>query len=374
MRNDKHLNEAIVRAAQKDWYSGSGEKRDYSVTQLLQEPKAFHLFNRHKHEIDEDVSEKLYMLMGSAMHAILERANEHDVEFTVLSRVRAFFEKVHNGEVSKNPGEIEAAFMSFIIGDGDVGAGQRLGYLLSLLPEERYLIEKRFKYVTKTGKVVAGGFDLYDTEEQSLHDYKFSSIYKWIYRNQPGNSTMEDWTLQLNMYRLFLENEGYPVKKLYINLLMRDYSKTNSKRERNYPDPIETIEIPLLGLDIVEQIIEQKVAEFDKYKMVMDDAIPVCSAKYRWQGHDTYAVMKRGNIKASKVEYSYAAAKSWMDAEAQKIAEKEIHKGKDPYASHQKALSLFSIIKRPAKSTRCESYCPVNKFCNFYKSLPRELK
>ena len=159
-----------------------------------------------------------------------------------------------------------------------------------------------------------------------------------------------------------------------LNLLMRDYSKTNSKRERNYPDPIETVEIPLLGLDIVEQIIEQKVAEFDKYKMVVDDAIPTCSAKYRWQGHDTYAVMKQSNKRASKVEYSYAAAKSWIDSEAQKIAEKEIQKGKDPYTSHQKALSLFSIIKRSAKSTRCLDYCPVNTFCNFYKSLPNELK
>lgn len=372
MRNDKHLNEAIVRAAQKEWYSGANEVRDYSVTQLLQEPKAFHLFNRHKHEIDEDVSEKLYMLMGSAMHAILERGTEKDIEFTVLNRVRQFFEKIHEGKVDKNPAELEKQFMEHMRTLND--SGLNIGDLLSSFSQERYLIEKRFKYVTKTGKIVSGGFDLYDKKEQTLHDYKFTSIYKWIYRNQPGNSTMEDWTLQLNMYRLFLENEGYPVKKLYINLLMRDYSKTNSKRERNYPDPIETIEIPLLGLDIVEQIIEQKVAEFDKYKMVMDDAIPVCSAKYKWQGHDTYAVMKRGKIKASKVEYSYAAAKSWMDAEAQKIAEKEIHKGKDPYASHQKALSLFSIIKRPAKSKRCLDYCPANTFCNFYKSLPNELK
>ena len=92
-----------------------------------------------------------------------------------------------------------------------------------------------------------------------------------------------------------------------------------------------------------KQLVENKIAEIEKYANTFDDNIPICTPSERWQGHDTYAVMKQSNKRASKVEYSYAAAKSWMDAEAQKIAEKEIHKGKDPYASHQKALSLFSI-------------------------------
>ena len=29
----------------------------------------------------------------------------------------------------------------------------------------------------------------------------------------------------------------------------------------------------------------------------------------------------------------------------------------------------LTVEKRPGKSVRCESYCPVSDFCSFYKSL-----
>ena len=45
-------------------------KRDYSVTQLLNPAKIIHLTNRHRNEIEDDVSERIWMLIGSAMHAI----------------------------------------------------------------------------------------------------------------------------------------------------------------------------------------------------------------------------------------------------------------------------------------------------------------
>lgn len=373
LTNKKNLNEAIVRAVKRNWYGGAGENRDYSVTQLLVPPKIFHLLNRHKDEVEEDVAEKMFMLMGSAMHAILERANEHDVEFTILSRVRTFFEKVHNGEVSKSPDEIEAAFINFIIGDGDAGAGQRLGYLLSLLPEDRYLIEKRFKYSTKTGKIISGGIDLYDKETRTLHDYKFSSVWTWIYRNRPGNRT-EEWTQQLNMYRLFLEQQGYSVDKICINLIMRDYSKSKARQDSSYPEPVETIELPLLGLDVVEHLIENKVAELEKYNATKDDAIPPCTSHERWQQNDTYAVYKTGNKTASKVEYSYAGAKAWMETEIAKLAEKDIVKGMDTAQAMQRAADIFRIEKRPGVPTRCIDYCAVCQFCNFYRDLPDKIK
>lgn len=371
LTNKKNLNEAIMRAAMKNWYGGTGENRDYSVTQLLVPPKIFHLLSRHKDEVEEDVAERMFMLMGSAMHAILERANEHDVEFTILSRVRQFFEKLHNGEVGKNPDEIEASFINFIIDDPRTANG-RLGYLLSLLPDDRYMIEKRFHYTTKSGKIVAGGIDLYDKQERTLHDYKFSSVWTWIYRNRPG-SRIEDYTQQLNMYRLFMEKMNIPVDKLRINLLFRDYSKSKAKQDYNYPDPIETIEIPLLGLDVVEQMIENKIAEIEKYNTVLDNGIPPCNSHERWQGQDTWAVRKKANKTASKVEFSYSGAKKWLEEEIAKLAEKDIAKGIDSGIAMQRASDLFVIEKREGLPNRCESFCSVRNFCNFWQEYEKKL-
>lgn len=368
LTNKKNLNEAIVSAVQKNWYGGAGEERDYSVTQLLNPPKIYHLMNRHADKIEEDVSERIFMLMGSAMHVILERANEHDVEFLILSRVRDFFERVRESKVIREPTQLTEEFVRFVTDERF-----NLGGLLSLLNEERYLIEKRFKYVTQSGKIIAGGIDLYDKQTRVLHDYKFSSIWTWIYRKRPGNRT-EEWTQQLNMYRLFLERQGYPVDKICINLIMRDYSKSKARFEADYPEPIETLELPLLGLDVVEEMIERRIAEIEKYTFTQDDGIPVCTPNERWQQQDTWAVYRGDNKTASKVEYSYAGAKNWMEKKVRELAERDIAKGMDVVQATQKVAGLFRIEKRPGIPTRCVSYCPVAPFCNFYRSLPDEVK
>lgn len=368
--NKNSIPEMIVRAVKDgQWYSGLGEQRFASVTELLNPVKIILLTKRHRDDVSVDVVDSLYMLLGSATHLVLERANLDSAQQKIMSRMREFTEQV---EAMKNPtdDEISDLLENIVLKKVE---GTSIIELAKAIKNDKDIIEKRFKYRTKSGKLITGGVDHYSVEDKCITDYKLTSIWTWIYRNREG-SHIEKYTEQLNIYRLFMEAAGYEVNKLRINLIFRDYSKTEASRERNYPNPVEVLEIPLLGLDVVEQLVENKIAEIEKYANTFDDGIPICSPSERWQGHDTYAVMKKGNVKASKVEYSYAAAKSWMDAEAQKIAEKEIHKGKDPYTSHQKALSLFSISKRVGKPTRCESYCPVNKFCNFYKSLPSELK
>jgi len=368
--NRKNLNEALLRAVQKNWYSGEGESRDYSVTGLLNPVRVFHLMKRHFDELEEDVSDRIWMLMGSAMHSVLERANEHDAEDTILSRVREFFDMIHEGKISKDPAEIESGFAKFIT-DGNQSR-ESIGKLLATLPEDRFLIEKRFRYVTQSGKVISGGIDLYDKKTKTLHDYKFTSVYTWLYRNRPGSRT-QDWIEQLNMYRLFMEQQGYEVNELKINLIFRDYSKSKAKFESGYPDEIETLDLPLLGLDIVEQMIESKVGELEKYSLLDDDSLPICTPEERWQGHDTFAVKKIGNKVASKVEYSYSGAKKWLDEEVYKIASKDIAKGMDGEKAMKRASDLFTIEKRQAEPTRCESFCSVRNFCNFWQEYEKKL-
>ena len=94
----------------------------------------------------------------------LERAHENDIEFTILSRVRKFFNTANsNPTLSKD--ELIAEFMQTIIGkDGDT----QLQELLPLISQDNYLIEKRFTYQTKSGKVITGGIDLYNKSGTKL--------------------------------------------------------------------------------------------------------------------------------------------------------------------------------------------------------------
>lgn len=69
---NKHgLPEALVRAVMNDPYTGGG---DISVTKLIDSPQRRALWLQHKGAIEEDVSERIWSLLGQAVHHILERA------------------------------------------------------------------------------------------------------------------------------------------------------------------------------------------------------------------------------------------------------------------------------------------------------------
>ena len=66
------LPEALVRAVTNDPYSNGGA--DISVTTLIDAPQIRRLKKRHADAITVDVSERIWTLLGQAVHTILERA------------------------------------------------------------------------------------------------------------------------------------------------------------------------------------------------------------------------------------------------------------------------------------------------------------
>jgi len=72
--NNQGLPRALVEAVKRDTHKGA----DYSASALTKSPRALWLERRHGDEITKDASEMVWALFGSAVHAVLERAdNEH---------------------------------------------------------------------------------------------------------------------------------------------------------------------------------------------------------------------------------------------------------------------------------------------------------
>lgn len=109
------LPDGIVRAVTNDPYTKGNA--DYSITGLLKPPRISVLERKHRDEIEEDVSERIWSLLGQATHTILERA------------------------------ETEA------------------------IPEDRWFLEL-------DGKRISGGLDRFDIYQGKIADYKVTSIYK----------------------------------------------------------------------------------------------------------------------------------------------------------------------------------------------------
>ena len=76
--NKLNLPPAIYNAVCNDQYDN--HEGVYSATTLLKDPCEIILTNRHVAEIEEDASESLYALLGSALHEVLERADEDENE------------------------------------------------------------------------------------------------------------------------------------------------------------------------------------------------------------------------------------------------------------------------------------------------------
>ncbi len=70
--NTLNLPAALVRAVTLETYERGGADR--TITELIGPPRQVTLLRRHAHELSEDVSDRIWSLLGQASHEILRRA------------------------------------------------------------------------------------------------------------------------------------------------------------------------------------------------------------------------------------------------------------------------------------------------------------
>ena len=75
--NKMKLPRAFVEMARSDY---EYKPRRYSVTSLLKSTREAILERRHHKEIEQDVSDMIWLLFGRAVHSILENQSEGDYE------------------------------------------------------------------------------------------------------------------------------------------------------------------------------------------------------------------------------------------------------------------------------------------------------
>lgn len=161
--NKNNLPEPLVGACA--WHAPVKDR--YSVTELVGPPMVARLRREHWDEIEEDVSDRLWAIMGSAMHGVLA---EHGTP--------------------------------------------------NSLTEEKLVIKR-----TVDGReiTIAGKPDTYD-ENGIISDWKFTSVY------MHGEEVKPEWRNQLNMYALMIEEHGFLVNGLQIVTIYRDWSRRHAEQ------------------------------------------------------------------------------------------------------------------------------------------------
>ena len=294
LTNHAKLPETIVRAVENDPYDSQGS--DISVTRLIAPPRVRVLEQRHWDELEEDVSDKIFTLIGSSVHHIIERA----------------------------------------VTDDD--------------------ISERRLFVDIDGWKLSGQFDLL-TASGDLIDFKVTSAWSALEALEKGKLEWErqlnvlDWLIRWNDTELRNKNgKELAVKKMYIMAILRDWSKMKVMTSDNYPRK-QVVMIPINKWTPEEQdkYVKQRI-RLHQLAEIQGEDLMLCTPEERWRKDTTFAVMKKNRKTAARVLPSRKEAMKWIED------------------NHLKYGVNATVIERKGQDVKCENYCRVNKFCNYYQN------
>ena len=247
--NNLGLPRSFVEMAKRDY---EYEPNEYRVTSLLKGVRETILERRHDKEIEQDVSDMIWLLFGTAVHSILEQQQEGDHEIKE-TRIKIPFGK----------------------------------YILS------------------------GQFDLYNAETKTITDYKTASVWKIIFKNY--DDWRRQLLIYAYMMRsIGFEVRNGEIVALLKDHSKRDakvkpdYPQLPVKRIMFYFSENDFTEI--------EAWLISRFAEIAEAEKLPDDELPLCTPEERFNSGDKYAVMKGKNKRAIRVLGSMEEAQEWMEA------------------------------------------------------------
>ena len=250
--NKFNLPQTFVNVIHRPTYSKG--KAHISATEIINSPRIVQLKKKYWDEIEQDASEMVWSLFGSAVHNILEH------------------------------------------GKGD-----------------NHVVEERI-HLEFEGWHISGAIDLQEVEPNgtiTVSDYKVTGA--WAVMNEK-----DDWHRQLNIYAWMVEKvKKVPVGKLQIIAIIRDWSARDAATKENYPQsPVATIDIPLWTFAEREAFVAKRIYEHGTalFEMETDGEMPECTSEEMWEKKTSYAVKKDGNVRAKSVHETFEEATAAMEA------------------------------------------------------------
>lgn len=235
LTNKNNLPSAFVNIASEE---RSYKDKHYSVTTILKPTRMILLEKRYNDEIEQDVSDMIWAVWGTAVHYVLEKADEYN------------------------------------------------------------LTEKRFKQEIMEGYYLTGQVDLYNKDTYTIEDYKTASVWKVINQDFDDwykQGMMYAWLMVKNGYHVervkfhALLKDWSPGKAKFDSTYPEQAIYTYE------------FEVDTHNLQLIYMFIEDKFQDIIGNEQVKDDDLPLCTDKERWATPTQWAVMKNGRKSAIKL-------------------------------------------------------------------------
>ena len=247
LTNKYGLPETVVKALTRSEYTKGESNR--SITQIIDSPRVRILRQENWENMEEDVSEKMWAVLGSAAHKMFEETGD-----------------------------------------------------------ENHLTEERL-YTEVEGWVISGAIDVQRIEEDGITviDYKTTSVWSVIL----GKKEWE-YQLNCYAY-LVRHAKGQKVKSLKVIAILRDWRAKDAEQKEDYPKaPIVEIDVPLWSDQEQDAYVHERVAlhQEAEFQRLTGAELPECSDSERWAKSDIWAVKKIGNKRAIKLYDNEEEAKA----------------------------------------------------------------
>jgi len=257
--NKFNLPQTFVNVIHRPTYSKG--KAHISATEIINSPRIVQLKKKHWDDIEQDASEMVWSLFGSAVHNILEHGKD-----------------------------------------------------------KHHIVEERLN-IEFEGWKISGAIDLQELEPNgtmTISDYKVTGA--WAVMNEK-----DDWHRQLNIYGWLVEKvKKVPVGKLQIIAIIRDWSARDAATKEGYPpSPVATIDIPLWSFEEREAFIKKRIYDHGTalFEMETDGEMPDCTPEEMWEKKTSYALKKDGNVRAKSVHETLEEAEKAL-AKSEETAKK----------------------------------------------------
>jgi len=215
-----------------------GESYDITASGLVTPPRIRQLMKRHSKEITEDVSDRIWALIGSVGHAILERAPADNV-----------------------------------------------------FREERLVAEMQ-------GWRIGGKVDLLrmEGEQYGIDDYKLTSI--WATKDEKPEWTFQlnvyAWLARQHGFNI--------TQLRIVNILRDWSKPRAAREKDYPQVGVVIREVPLWPADICERNLAAALTLHQQAQAIKsDDDLPLCSEQERWTKPPVFAVKKKGRQRAIKL-------------------------------------------------------------------------
>jgi hypothetical protein len=236
--NKFNLPQPFIDLATKSAYSKG--RADYSVTEIISPPRIQRLRVKHWHDMEQDVSDMTWSLMGTMAHNLLEKKT---------------------------------------------AAG--------LQAEERL-------YVEVDGVVLSGAMDLQEDVDGTIKitDYKFTSA--WALREDKIEWVLQQNIYAWMVGKI----KGKKVSSINICAFVRDWSRREAAINPNYPQAsAQMVPIQLMDSSEVEKYVRDRIELHRQAKVDADfgDELLECTDEERWTRETKFAVKKEGRKTAVRV-------------------------------------------------------------------------